>query len=130
MVDSNGVSLEPISLDILQVNVGLRCNKECTHCHVQAGPNRDEEMNLKTMMRLVELADYLCPNIVDITGGAPELNPDIKDFITMLSKRGHRVQFRTNLTALLSDQSLIGFLSENKVKLVASLPCYEAAEVE
>ena len=123
-------SLVPVSLDTLQVNVGLRCNKECSHCHVQAGPDREEEMSLETFNRLVEITDSMSPKLVDITGGAPELNPYVREFISMLTGHGHRVQLRTNLTALLLDESFITFFVSNKVKLVASLPCYEAAEVD
>lgn len=125
-----GDYLEPVSLDILQVNVGLRCNKECSHCHVEAGPDRSEEMSQETMSRLVELADALSPSLVDITGGAPELNPNIRWLIRALREHDHRVQLRTNLTALLLDASLLRFFAEHGVKLVASLPCYEAAEVD
>ena len=127
---AHGDTLEPVSLDILQLNVGLRCNKECSHCHVQAGPDRDEEMSLVTMVRVVELADQLPPSLVDITGGAPELNPNIRGLVSMLAEGGHSVQLRTNLTALLLDVSLIGFFAGYGVKLVASLPCYEAGEVD
>lgn len=123
-------SLKPISLEIIQINVGLKCNKECTHCHLQAGPSRSEEMNLKTMKQIVELAGYFSPSLIDITGGAPEMNQNIKWLITGLKKGGHNIQVRTNLTALHIDDTLIDFLKENKVKLVASLPCYEESEVD
>jgi radical SAM/Cys-rich protein len=120
--------IPPISLDTLQVNVGLRCNKVCTHCHVQAGPDREETMNERTMERVLELIDEIHPKLVDITGGAPELNPHIEEFIAKLSKKGSNLQLRTNLTAL--TDKLIDLFAEKKVKLVASLPCYEAAEVD
>jgi radical SAM/Cys-rich protein len=124
----NGAS--PISTRILQVNVGLLCNKACSHCHVEAGPNRKELMNRETMNNLIYIADELKPNLVDITGGAPEMNPNIKRFIKKLLERGLNIQLRTNLTALMLDESILKFLTKKKVKLVASLPCYEAAEVD
>lgn len=129
-VRENSLELRPISLNILQVNVGLRCNKECNHCHLKAGPDRREEINLETMSRVVELADKIQPSLVDITGGAPEMNPNIRWLITELSKGEYKTQLRTNLTALLLDKSIIDFLVKFKVKLVASLPCYEAHEVD
>jgi radical SAM/Cys-rich protein len=82
------------------------------------------------MNNILSIADKLKPNLVDITGGAPEMNPNIKWFVEKLSKQGLNIQLRTNLTALLLDKSIIKFLAEKKVKLVASLPCYEAAEVD
>lgn len=120
--------VKPVSMDILQLNVGLLCNKQCTHCHLEAGPERDELMTPNTMKQVLWLADHIDPSLVDITGGAPELNPDIKWLIKQLS--GYKTQLRTNLTALLLDESLIHFLKTHKVKLVASLPCYEADEVD
>lgn len=130
VASGSGCSLSPVSLDTLQLNVGLRCNKECSHCHVGAGLDRVEEMCYETMVRVVKMADLMAPGLVDITGGAPELNPNIRRLISMLVEGGHRVQLRTNLTALLMDDSIIDFFAINGVKLVASLPCYEAAEVD
>lgn len=121
---------KPISLEILQVNIGPLCNKTCTHCHLKAGPERTESMNRKTMIKLQALADRLEPRIIDITGGAPEMNPLLRWFVSELVNKGHSIQLRSNLTALLLDESLIDFLSSKKVKLVASLPCYIADEVD
>jgi radical SAM/Cys-rich protein len=121
---------KPISLDILQLNIGLVCNKTCSHCHLEAGPSRNELMSRETMRKAISMADMLKPRLVDITGGAPEMNPDIRWLIGELVQRGHPTQLRTNLTVLLLDTSLIGFFAQKGVKLVASLPCYEAAEVD
>lgn len=121
---------KPLSLDILQLNVGLLCNKTCSHCHLQAGPDRDELMDRSTMKNVIRIAKELKPSLVDITGGAPEMNPDIKWLIDTLSDQVEKIQLRTNLTALLIEKSFINFLTRHKVKLVASLPCYEAAEVD
>jgi radical SAM/Cys-rich protein len=100
------------------------------HCHVNAGPNRVEQMDLETMKKLIEIIDEIRPKLVDITGGAPELHPHIKQFITKINKNNQKIQLRTNLTALLECEEIIEFLSKKKVKLVASLPCYEAREVD
>jgi len=119
-------------LDTIQVNVGLRCNQACRHCHVQAGPKRTELMDWPTMERIVSLARDVRPKLVDITGGAPELNPNLKRFVTALRKNGQHVQVRTNLTILLEPgmEDMIAFYKDAGVKLVASLPCYEKAEVD
>jgi len=82
------------------------------------------------MIKLQALADRLEPRIIDITGGAPEMNPLLRWFVSELVNKGHSIQLRSNLTALLLDESLIDFLSSKKVKLVASLPCYIADEVD
>jgi radical SAM/Cys-rich protein len=95
---------------------------------VQAGPDRKELMDKKTINKVLDLVTEIEPKLVDITGGAPELHPEIIEFIKKLSKRKNGVKLRTNLTALTNE--LIELFSENEVKLVASLPCYEAAEVD
>jgi radical SAM/Cys-rich protein len=130
MIENHKGDITPISLDILQVNIGLRCNKKCSHCHVKAGPERDEQMDLKTIKRIIELVDTIKPKLLDITGGAPELHPNLKEFITMLDETNQKNQVRTNLSALLENEELIEFFSSKQVKLIASLPCYEAAEVD
>lgn len=121
-----------IDLETLQVNLGFRCNKSCSHCHVQAGPDRTESMTWETMKAIISLADAMTPSLVDLTGGAPEMNPHLGEFIETLREAGHRVQARTNLTALLEPwgEQFIQIYSDHGVKLVASLPCYEAAEVD
>ena len=106
----------PISTRILQVNVGLLCNKACSHCHVRADPNREEVMNQGTMINLISIAAKLNPILVDITGGAPEMNPYIRWFIEKLSDLGINIQLRTNLTAMLLDESIIQFFVKKKVK--------------
>ncbi len=114
------------TIDTLQVNIGLKCNLSCVHCHLACGPDREEEMNRETMAAVVEAANVIRPDLVDITGGAPEVNPHFRVFITELRKHGHPVQVRTNLTAMLSMglHETAAFLRDHKVHLVASLPCY------
>jgi radical SAM/Cys-rich protein len=125
------LSAEDIS--ILQVNIGYRCNLRCTHCHVEASPDRKEEMPLATMERLLAiLNDYDEITTVDITGGSPELNPNFTYFVRSCVSIGKKVIVRTNL-AVLSEtgmEQLPEFLADKGVKIVASLPCYSEGGVD
>lgn len=127
-----GRVLSTNAIETLQVNIGLRCNQRCTHCHVEASPERTELMTRKTMRQVLAAARKMRPRLVDITGGAPELNPDLRRFVTALRKDGHPVQVRTNLTVLLEPcmEKMIRFYKKSGVKLVASLPCYLRPEVD
>jgi len=111
---------------ILQVNVGLKCNQSCQHCHHACGPARNELITWPVMTSVLRAADKIKPELVDITGGAPELNPRIRDFIRAVRGNGHVVQLRTNLTVMADpgQEDMPDFLKENRVRLVASLPCY------
>jgi radical SAM/Cys-rich protein len=126
----NGLSTNGIHT--LQVNIGLRCNHNCTHCHVDASPLRTEQMSRDTMQQVLSVARKMRPRLVDITGGAPELNPDLTWFVTALKDDGHSVQVRTNLTVLLDIglEWMIQFYKDSGVKLVASFPCYLRPEVD
>ncbi len=119
-------------IEILQVNVGLRCNQECGHCHVSASPFRTEVMNWPTMELILETAERIQPEFVDLTGGAPELNPHIRRFVEGLYHQGRRVHLRTNLTALMEpgNEEMPEFLREYRVQLTASLPCYLKENVQ
>lgn len=130
--EATGAGLSSCGLRTLQVNVGFRCNQHCTHCHVDASPGRTEVMGWETMELVLELARRVRPGLVDITGGAPELNPDLERFITALRKDGHNVQVRTNLTVLLEPglEHMMRFLGDSGVRLVASFPCYMKPEVD
>lgn len=121
-----GGPISAADLNILQVNVGLQCNQSCVHCHLSCSPQRVEAMQWETMERIITLADRVKPSMVDITGGAPELNPDLKRFILALGKAGHAVQVRTNLSVMEEDgyTDFPRFFADNRVGLVASLPCY------
>ena len=127
-----GRELETNGLDILQVNVGLKCNQICTHCHLAAGPDRNELMSWETMQTVIGVARAVRPKLVDITGGAPELNVHLRAFVAALRGDGHNVQVRTNLTMLLEPgmEWIIDFYKQSSVKLVASLPCYLKQEVD
>ena len=120
------------SMRALQVNVGRLCNMTCQHCHLGASPERTEMMPWKTMEQVIEMAAALKPELVDITGGAPELHPNIQQFMTALHDGGHPLQLRTNFTALqeTSSAGLIDFLAKHEVTLVGSLPCYLQINVD
>ena len=120
-------------LEILQVNVGKLCNQACHHCHVEAGPKRTEIMEKKTVDRLIELLEQ-SPTIhtVDITGGAPELNPHFRTLVAAARERNKEVIDRCNLTVLFEkgQEETVHFLKEHQVKVVASLPCYSKKNVD
>ncbi|MBI4238704.1 MAG: arsenosugar biosynthesis radical SAM protein ArsS [Deltaproteobacteria bacterium] len=120
-------------LEILQVNVGKLCNQACHHCHVEAGPKRTEIMEKKTVDRLIELLDF-SPTIhtVDITGGAPELNPHFRTLVAAARKRNKEVIDRCNLTVFFEkgQEETVYFLKTHQVKIVASLPCYSKQNVD
>lgn len=113
-------------LRMLQVNLGFRCNLSCRHCHVGGGPQRPEVMSWSIMESVLRLAESFPGVLVDITGGAPELNPNFKRFVTTLRRQGHPVQVRTNLTVFFEPEmgDLPSFYRDNAIALVASLPCY------
>ncbi|NOY86971.1 MAG: radical SAM/Cys-rich domain protein [Deltaproteobacteria bacterium] len=113
-------------IDVIQVNVGLMCNQSCLHCHLECSPRRAEVMDWPVMERVLDVAGQAKPRLMDITGGAPELNPHIRRFIFALRNGGHKVQVRTNLTAFLEPglEGLAEAFREMDVQLVASMPCY------
>ena len=118
----------------LQVNLGKLCNQACRHCHVEAGPTKTKEnMGLSTFQRLSEL--ILTSNnlqTIDITGGAPELNPHFRDLVKLARDRNIEVIDRCNLTVLFEkgQEDTAQFLADNKVQIVASLPCYSRDNVD
>jgi radical SAM/Cys-rich protein len=119
-------------LDTLQVNVGYRCNQSCVHCHVNAGPNRTEEMARETVDAVLAfLAARRVPTL-DITGGAPELNPHFRRLVRAARAAGVRVMDRCNLTILEvpGQEDLAQFLADERVEIVASMPCYLESNVD
>jgi len=126
----NGLSLRRAAVTTLQINVGKMCNLACHHCHVEAGPGRKEIMSWETMTRLLTWLDAhgreLGIHTVDLTGGAPEMNPHFRQFVTELRQRNIHVLDRSNLTILLEPgyEDLAKFLANMQVEIVASLPCY------
>ena len=117
----------------LQINVGKLCNQACHHCHVDAGPKRTEIMPADVAHRVMGLL-AASPSIttVDITGGAPELNPNFRWLVEESLRLGRHVIDRCNLTVLLEDgqQDLAEFLAAHRVEIIASLPCYTAENVD
>jgi len=113
-------------LTTLQVNLGYRCNQSCLHCHVNAGPNRKEMMSAGTIDTVVEFLQAGNIETLDLTGGAPELNPHFRDLVTRARALGVHVMDRCNLTVLHEpgQDDLAGFLADNRVEVIASLPCY------
>jgi radical SAM/Cys-rich protein len=115
------------ALEILQLNLGYLCNLSCTHCHVNAGPNRTELMDMQTMDDVLAFIDNN-PGIhtLDLTGGAPEMNPHFRYLVKQAQDRGLKVIDRCNLVILLEPgyEDLAQFLADNQVESVASLPCY------
>ncbi|MCP4868652.1 MAG: radical SAM/Cys-rich domain protein [Proteobacteria bacterium] len=125
--------LEAAELTWLQINVGKLCNQACHHCHVDAGPRRTEQMTGETadeLIRLMEATPRL--DLVDLTGGAPEMNPNFRRLVRAARGRGARVIDRCNLTVLFEpgQEDLIDFLVQERVEVVASMPCYSEANVD
>lgn len=128
-----GLHLERKETFTLQVNVGMRCNQACHHCHVEAGPKRSEMMDRRTAARVLYLLQA-SPGVqtLDLTGGAPELNPNFRDLVEGARSLGRAVIDRCNLTVLFEpgQEDTAKFLAEHKVNVVASLPCYSKVNVE
>ncbi len=113
-------------LETVQANLGYRCNQACLHCHVNAGPTRREEMSRDTAEAVLELVAASGATTLDLTGGAPELNPHFRWLVETAHARGVQVMDRCNLTILSEPghEDLAGFLAAHRVEVVASLPCY------
>ncbi len=117
----------------LQINLGKLCNQACHHCHVDAGPKRPEVMTREVAEQTIELLGRSATvEVVDITGGAPELNPNFRWVVVEARKQGRIVVDRCNLTVLLQAgmEDLPEFLAEHQVEIIASLPCYTAENVD
>jgi radical SAM/Cys-rich protein len=119
-------------LDTLQVNVGYRCNQSCVHCHVNAGPSRTEEMSGETAEVVLAFLARRRVGTLDITGGAPELNPHFRTLVHAARGLGVRVMDRCNLTILEvpGQEDLADFLAGERVEIVASMPCYLEQNVD
>lgn len=116
----------------LQVNVGLLCNQACRHCHLDAGPARTEVMDPATGRAVADFALRGGFQVIDVTGGAPELNPHIIDMIELFSDSAPRVMFRSNLTVIVTEKSrpILDVLVRRRVVIVASLPSLNAFQLE
>ncbi|MBL6447551.1 arsenosugar biosynthesis radical SAM protein ArsS [Fulvivirga sp. 29W222] len=121
--------LKPASIEIFQVNVGYMCNQVCKHCHVDAGPDRKEVMSRETMEVCLDIMSKTQIHTLDLTGGAPEMNPDFRWFVEEANKAGvQEIIVRSNLTIILANpkyRDLPKFFKKNKVRVVSSLPFYQ-----
>ncbi len=125
--------LKPTGTDIMQINVGKMCNQACAHCHVDAGPDRKEIMTRATMQLCLDALEKTNIQLVDLTGGAPEMNPDFRWFVSEIRKRGRRVMVRCNLTIIVANKKyydLPEFFKEHQVEVVSSLPFYNADKTD
>ncbi len=127
-----GDELYGSALDTVQVNIGLRCNLACHHCHVESSPTRKEEMNWETMAMVLDAAGRAGAKTMDITGGAPEMHPLFGRFVDAAIAQGLHVIVRTNLTIMLQPGfvDMPDYLAQRGVHLVASLPCYLETNVD
>ncbi len=120
--------LKPTGIEIFQVNIGKMCNQTCKHCHVDAGPDRQEIMSQETMKLCLDvLKENPELSTIDITGGAPEMNPNFKWFVEEINKLGRHIMVRCNLTIILANRKyndLPAFYKKNNIEVVCSLPFY------
>src|SRR5437867_5168543 len=127
----HGLALRRTRLRTLQINVGRKCNQACRHCHVDAGPWRTEMVSEEVAHRIGDWIQQHRPEVVDITGGAPELSDFFRYFVEMARAAGAHVIDRCNLTIIEEEgyHHLPEYLAENEVEVIASLPCYTAENV-
>ena len=130
--ETNFPSLIRRSVSTLQVNLGYKCNQSCLHCHVNAGPRRKEQMDAETLDLVIDVLSHHDIQTLDLTGGAPELNPHFRNLIERTRAKGVHVIDRCNLTILLEpgQADTAEFLANNQVEVVASLPCYLEENVD
>lgn len=133
-LDRYGLDLKPLSIETLQVNITKLCNQACLHCHVDSSPKRTESMDRKTVDRVIEiLANHPSIKTIDITGGAPELNPYFDELVRNARELGKHVIVRHNLTVQFDGNPVTGeskdylpiFFAEQGVEVISSLPYYQ-----
>lgn len=126
--------LRPKKLEVLQINLGYMCNQVCEHCHVDAGPDRKEIMTKDTMMQCLEVIKKTAAHTLDLTGGAPEMNPDFRWFVEEASKVGIKdFIVRSNLTIIQANKKyhdLPEFFKKHKVHVVSSMPHYTKGKTD
>lgn len=130
---SNLFPLKSISVDTFQINLGKMCNQECKHCHVDAGPDRKEIMTKQTMQECLDALDKSSCTTVDLTGGAPEMNPDFRWFVEQLSSKGKKIIVRCNLTIIVANpkyNDLPEFYKKHKIEVVSSLPHFTSRRTD
>ncbi|MEM7162890.1 MAG: arsenosugar biosynthesis radical SAM (seleno)protein ArsS [Bacteroidota bacterium] len=131
--DMDEFPLKPTSVEIFQVNVGKMCNQVCKHCHVDAGPDRKEIMTKETMKECLQALENSTIQIVDLTGGAPEMNPNFRWFVEEIKALGKHVIVRCNLTIIVANQKyndLPEFFRQHQVEVVSSLPYFSARRTD
>ncbi len=125
--------LKPLEIHTLQINLGKMCNQVCSHCHVDAGPDRTEIMTQATMTECLKAIAHPEITTVDLTGGAPEMNPNFRWFVEEITKLGKKTVVRCNLTIIMHAESyrdLPQFFARHGVEVVSSLPCYSKSNVD
>ncbi len=125
--------LKAEGIKTLQVNIGYKCNLSCTHCHIEASPDREEIMPLDVMIHILNILEKNHEiTTVDITGGSPEINPYFKYFVNLCAQTGKKVTVRTNLAIYTEPdmEDIPQILATNKIKIIASLPCYTEEGVD
>ena len=128
-----GIPLSKSKISVLQINLGKRCNLACSHCHVEAGPKRTEELSPEICNQLIQLIHQFPEiQIVDLTGGAPEMNYGFKPLVEAARATGKEVIVRSNLTIYFEEGfgGIPEYCAQNKLRIVASLPCYMADNVD
>lgn len=131
----NLLPLKPKQVEVLQVNLGKICNQVCKHCHVDAGPDRKEIMTRQTMQQVLEALKKFTPVTIDLTGGAPEMNPDFRWLVKEIRKLHPQVKIlvRCNLTIIVANKrfnDLPEFYREHRVEVVSSLPFYRKGRTD
>ena len=131
ILSQNGMAIRRRAIRTLQLNIGRKCNQACRHCHVDAAPWRTEMMEEPAVEQICDWIVSHQPEVVDITGGAPELNPHFRHLVEVSRNAGSHVIDRNNLTIIEEPgfDWLPGFLAKHNVEIIASLPCYEPENV-
>ncbi len=132
LVQTDFPAIKRGQLETLQVNLGYLCNQSCLHCHVNAGPTRKENMQQDTIEDIIRFLRDNDIKKLDLTGGAPELNPHFRHLVSQANAMGIHIIDRCNLTVLheTGQEDTVDFLAQNKVEVVASLPCYLEENVD
>jgi len=131
-LSTHGIRMNRRQTDILQINVGFLCNQTCRHCHLKAGPNRTEIMDSETAEAVIAYAERCRFNTIDVTGGAPELNPNIGTLIERLAPLATKIIFRSNLSALIDGNrnDLMQLLKSSGAAIVASFPSLNESQTD
>jgi radical SAM/Cys-rich protein len=132
LVNTDFPQIKRSKLDTLQVNLGYLCNQQCLHCHVDASPRRSEIMSIETIKDILEFISSHNIKTLDLTGGAPEMNPHFTLLVEQAKKLGVHIIDRCNLTILLESgyEETAKFLADNEVEVIASMPCYQQENVD